>query len=206
MHLRKGGGGVGPPHLRHADGRPDTPPSPSWRDILHLVDIVCCCAILFPIVWSIKQARRHPQPPLPHTQARAHTHTPPPPPLPHLKHTHAPQPRHLLLWPRHQMPRRVRGMGPSRRRLTPSLTPPPTHTHTPQLRDGAESDGKARRVLHKLTLFRQFYIMVRRRAGGRADAAATGAPHVATHPPSQPAPLLSPSKPHYRPLAPPLAP
>eukprot|EP00887_Chlorella_sp_A99_P000658 scaffold5.g658.t1 len=50
----------------------------TWRDIMHMVDIVCCCAILFPIVWSIKQ-----------------------------------------------------------------------------LRDGAETDGKAARVLHKLTLFRQ---------------------------------------------------
>jgi hypothetical protein len=29
----------------------------TWRDILHLVDIVCCCAILFPIVWSIKHLR-----------------------------------------------------------------------------------------------------------------------------------------------------
>ena len=23
----------------------------TWMNILHLVDIVCCCAILFPIVW-----------------------------------------------------------------------------------------------------------------------------------------------------------
>ena len=30
----------------------------TWRDILHLVDIVCCCAILFPIVWSIKHLRQ----------------------------------------------------------------------------------------------------------------------------------------------------
>ena len=29
----------------------------TWRDILHLVDIICCCAILFPIVWSIKHLR-----------------------------------------------------------------------------------------------------------------------------------------------------
>ncbi|KAK9809725.1 hypothetical protein WJX73_010815 [Symbiochloris irregularis] len=29
----------------------------TWRDILHLVDIVCCCAVLFPIVWSIKHLR-----------------------------------------------------------------------------------------------------------------------------------------------------
>lgn len=60
----------------------------SWRDILHLVDIVCCCAILFPIVWSIKH-----------------------------------------------------------------------------LRDASETDGKAARVLAKLTLFRQFYIMVSQLAG-----------------------------------------
>lgn len=29
----------------------------TWRDILHLVDIVCCCAILLPIVWSIRHLR-----------------------------------------------------------------------------------------------------------------------------------------------------
>ena len=28
-----------------------------WRDILHLVDIVCCVAILLPIVWSIRHLR-----------------------------------------------------------------------------------------------------------------------------------------------------
>lgn len=30
----------------------------AWRDVLHLVDIICCCAILFPIVWSIKHLRQ----------------------------------------------------------------------------------------------------------------------------------------------------
>jgi len=30
----------------------------TWRDVLHLVDILCCCAILFPIVWSIRHLRR----------------------------------------------------------------------------------------------------------------------------------------------------
>jgi len=29
----------------------------TWRDVFHLIDIVCCCAILFPIVWSIKHLR-----------------------------------------------------------------------------------------------------------------------------------------------------
>lgn len=29
----------------------------TWRDILHLVDIACCCAILLPIVWSIRHLR-----------------------------------------------------------------------------------------------------------------------------------------------------
>lgn len=29
-----------------------------WRDVLHLVDIVCCCAILLPIVWSIRHLRQ----------------------------------------------------------------------------------------------------------------------------------------------------
>jgi len=29
----------------------------TWRDLLHLMDIACCCAILFPIVWSIKHLR-----------------------------------------------------------------------------------------------------------------------------------------------------
>ena len=52
-------------------------------DLLHLVDIICCCAILFPIVWSIKH-----------------------------------------------------------------------------LREGAESDGKAASNVEKLTLFRQFYVLV----------------------------------------------
>jgi G protein-coupled receptor 107 len=28
-----------------------------WRDLFHLLDIACCCAILFPIVWSIKHLR-----------------------------------------------------------------------------------------------------------------------------------------------------
>lgn len=30
----------------------------TWRDILHIVDIICCCAILFPIVWSIRHLRQ----------------------------------------------------------------------------------------------------------------------------------------------------
>lgn len=55
----------------------------TWQDMFHLVDIICCCAILFPIVWSIKH-----------------------------------------------------------------------------LREGAETDGKAAANIEKLTLFRQFYIMV----------------------------------------------
>ncbi|CAD7705204.1 unnamed protein product [Ostreobium quekettii] len=54
-----------------------------WKDMFRLVDIVCCCAILFPIVWSIKH-----------------------------------------------------------------------------LREGAESDGKAAVNMEKLTLFRQFYVLV----------------------------------------------
>jgi len=29
----------------------------TWRDLLHLVDIMCCCAVLFPIIWSIKKLR-----------------------------------------------------------------------------------------------------------------------------------------------------
>jgi hypothetical protein len=55
----------------------------TWRDVFHLVDIICCCAILFPIVWSIKH-----------------------------------------------------------------------------LREASQTDGKAARCLEKLTLFRQFYVMV----------------------------------------------
>jgi G protein-coupled receptor 107 len=37
-----------------------TPAAPtwvSWRDVWHVVDILCCCAVLFPIVWAIKQLR-----------------------------------------------------------------------------------------------------------------------------------------------------
>lgn len=29
----------------------------TWKQILLLVDVVCCCAVLFPIVWSIKNLR-----------------------------------------------------------------------------------------------------------------------------------------------------
>jgi hypothetical protein len=29
----------------------------TWRDVFHLLDIICCCAVLFPIVWSIKHLR-----------------------------------------------------------------------------------------------------------------------------------------------------
>eukprot|EP00850_Spirogloea_muscicola_P018843 SM000177S03176 [mRNA] locus=s177:19517:24438:- [translate_table: standard] len=29
----------------------------SWSNIFHILDIICCCAILFPIVWSIQQLR-----------------------------------------------------------------------------------------------------------------------------------------------------
>lgn len=28
-----------------------------WRNVLHVVDIVCCCFILMPIVWSIRNLR-----------------------------------------------------------------------------------------------------------------------------------------------------
>lgn len=59
----------------------------TWRDIFHLLDIICCCAILFPIVWSIKH-----------------------------------------------------------------------------LREAAHTDGKSARNVVKLTLFRQFYVMVRVRS------------------------------------------
>lgn len=55
----------------------------TWRDVFHLVDIICCCAVLFPIVWSIKH-----------------------------------------------------------------------------LREASQTDGKAAKNLEKLTLFRQFYVMV----------------------------------------------
>jgi len=29
----------------------------TWRDILHLLDMVCCCLILLPIMWSIRHLR-----------------------------------------------------------------------------------------------------------------------------------------------------
>ena len=39
----------------------ETPPGTNgwmtWRDILHLLDVICCCGILFPIVWSIRHLR-----------------------------------------------------------------------------------------------------------------------------------------------------
>jgi len=30
----------------------------TWRDILHIVDILCCAAVLFPIIWSIRHLRQ----------------------------------------------------------------------------------------------------------------------------------------------------
>lgn len=29
-----------------------------WRNVLHVVDIVCCCSILVPIMWSIRHLRQ----------------------------------------------------------------------------------------------------------------------------------------------------
>ncbi|KAK8940375.1 hypothetical protein KSP40_PGU010073 [Platanthera guangdongensis] len=29
----------------------------TWKQIFLLVDVICCCAVLFPIVWSIKNLR-----------------------------------------------------------------------------------------------------------------------------------------------------
>lgn len=29
----------------------------TWSDLLHLLDMICCCAVLLPIVWSIKHLR-----------------------------------------------------------------------------------------------------------------------------------------------------
>jgi hypothetical protein len=29
----------------------------AWRDVMHFMDIACCAAILFPIVWRIKHLR-----------------------------------------------------------------------------------------------------------------------------------------------------
>lgn len=36
---------------------PAIPDFLTWVDVFHILDILCCCAILFPIVWSIKQLR-----------------------------------------------------------------------------------------------------------------------------------------------------
>ena len=46
-----------PAPLSLSPTHPHHPACTRWRDILHLVDIVCCCLVLFPIVWSIKQLR-----------------------------------------------------------------------------------------------------------------------------------------------------
>ncbi|KAI6706968.1 hypothetical protein NL676_009930 [Syzygium grande] len=36
---------------------PFGPESLTWKQVFLLVDVVCCCAVLFPIVWSIKNLR-----------------------------------------------------------------------------------------------------------------------------------------------------
>lgn len=52
-----------PKSAKPCSGRPSLRPAApaqgwfTWRDIFHLLDIICCCAILFPIVWSIKHLR-----------------------------------------------------------------------------------------------------------------------------------------------------
>lgn len=34
-----------------------SPARVTWREVFLLVDVICCCAVLFPIVWSIKNLR-----------------------------------------------------------------------------------------------------------------------------------------------------
>ncbi|CAI9772618.1 unnamed protein product [Fraxinus pennsylvanica] len=29
----------------------------TWKQVFLLVDVVCCCAVLFPIIWSVKNLR-----------------------------------------------------------------------------------------------------------------------------------------------------
>ena len=46
----------------HTDELSQTSPGSAtwltWRDVFHFIDIICCCAILFPIVWSIRHLRQ----------------------------------------------------------------------------------------------------------------------------------------------------
>lgn len=37
------------------EGEPGTVQYGTWVDLLHLFDIICCCFVLFPIAWSLKQ-------------------------------------------------------------------------------------------------------------------------------------------------------
>jgi hypothetical protein len=37
------------------EGEPGTVQYGTWVDLLHIFDIICCCFVLFPIAWSLKQ-------------------------------------------------------------------------------------------------------------------------------------------------------
>ena len=119
----------------------------TWRDLLHLIDLVCCCAILFPLVWHIKNLRD-----AAHTDGKAARNleklvlfrrfyilvvsyvyftrigasalpSPPPPSLSPKPATHAP------LWrPLHRCCAPTRPRSPARPCARPSTHPhPPTH-------------------------------------------------------------------------------
>ena len=107
----------------------------TWREIFHLLDIICCCAILFPIVWSIKHLRE-----AANTDGKARGGRRAPPARA------APRTPRPALFDRHVC----------------------SHTHGPAPH---APPAQAARNLQKLTLFRQFYVMVRRQP--RAPTART---------------------------------
>jgi len=109
----------------------------TWRDIFHLLDIICCCAILFPIVWSIKHLRDAAQT---DGKVRAPASFVPPPTT-------------------HARPSRCLPQNPIAHGHTSSR-----QQHMGDIHEGggdaAGLPTQSARNVVKLTLFRQFYVMV----------------------------------------------
>ena len=118
------------------------------------MDIVCCCLVLFPIVWSIKQLRD--------ASGEAEQMTCPVAACASAGSSSSRQQQQQAAAAGSQVSivnMQYRPVSPAKLARAPDLSTPPGR---PACLPGspAETDGKVVRTLVKLTLFRQFYIMV----------------------------------------------